>query len=192
MESLSILSILLTRFPTYFSSSTFLPLPLLTPLLSHHRPVVRKRAITTIAQIIPLSSPDSFSELLKTEIFPNLAPPAPNDKQKTIIQLVSSIVRMSTQHISPVVGEIIPAIIQSLQKEDEELRESCLQVKSLLYWGDVHLRGRSGARVTGLPLSYRNLLARPCCDTGWAAVYQVRSSERAYILPFLPPTDCST
>jgi len=109
----------------------------LTPLLSHSRPVVRKRAITTIAQTIPLSSPDSFSELLKAEILPNLAQTAPSDKQKTIVQLVSSIVRLSTQQISPVVGEITPAIVQSLQKEDEELRESCLQVKSFLHWGEV-------------------------------------------------------
>ena len=171
MESLSILSILLTRFPTYFSSSTFLPLPLLTPLLSHPRPVVRKRAITTIAQIIPLSSPDSFSGLLKTEILPNLAPSAPNDKQKTIVQLVSSVVRLSTQQISPVVGEITPAIIQSLQKEDEELRESCLQVKSFQYWGQTCLPGDSGVGITSLPLSYRNIFARRLCDAGRSAVY---------------------
>lgn len=75
-----------------------------------------------------MSSPDSFSDMLKTEILPNLTPTAPNDKQKTIVQLVSSVARLSTQQISPVVGQITPAIAQSLQKEDEELRESCLQV----------------------------------------------------------------
>jgi len=112
----------------------------LTPLLSHPRPVVRKRAITTIAQTIPLSPPDSFSELLKVEILPNLAQTAPSDKQKTIVQLVSSVVRLSTQQILHVVGEITPAIVESLQREDEELRESCLQVNSFLYWREVCLR----------------------------------------------------
>lgn len=66
--------------------------------------------------------------MLKTEILPNLTSIAPNEKQKTIVQLVSSVVRLATQQISSVVGQIAPSIIQSLQKEDEELRESSLQV----------------------------------------------------------------
>lgn len=169
----------MTRFPAYFSSSTSLPLPLLTPLLSHPRPVVRKRAITTIAQTIPLSSSDSFSDLLKTEILPNLAQNAPNDKQKTIVQLVSSVVRLSTQQISSVVGEITPAVVQSLQKEDEELRESCLQVKSFLYRGKAYLRGNLGVGVTRLPVPGRNFPPYRYCDTGRTAVYQVRPSEHA-------------
>lgn len=173
----------MTRFPAYFSSSISLPLPLLTPLLSHPRPVVRKRAITTISQIIPLSSPDSFSEMLKTEMLPNLAPAAPNDKQKTIVQLVSSVARLSTQQISPVVGQITPAIVQSLQKEDEELRESCLQVKFFLRRRDVCSSWYSGLGVTSLPLSYRNFLSHHCRDTSWDPVYQVRPCEFASTPP---------
>jgi hypothetical protein len=121
--------------------------------------------------------------MLKTEILPNLSPAAPNDKQKTIVQLVSSVARLSTQQISPVVGQITPAIVQSLQKEDEELRESCLQVQSFLYRRWIRLRVHVGVGVTGLPLPYRNFLAYFHCDTGWDTVHQVRSGEPAHIPP---------
>lgn len=111
--------------------------------------------------------------MLKTEILPNLAQTASNDKQKTIVQLVSSVVRLSTQQMSPVVSQIAPAILQSLQKEDDELRESCLQVKFLLSWKNVCLQGRSGVGVTCLSLSCGNFPTYRCCDTSWVAVYQV-------------------
>lgn len=117
--------------------------------------------------------------MLKTEILPNLAPTAPNDKQKTIVQLVSSVVRLSTQQISPVVGQITPAIVQSLQKEDEELRESCLQVRCSLRQGYILSRGYSGIGVASVPLSHGNFLAFSCRDTGWDTVHQVRSGEPA-------------
>lgn len=50
IETLSILSILITRFPVHVSSPDIKPQPLsvLTPLLSHPRPAVRKRAIVTL------------------------------------------------------------------------------------------------------------------------------------------------
>lgn len=125
--------------------------------------------------------------MLKAEILPNLALTAPSDKQKTTVQLVSSVVRFSTQQISPVVGQIAPVIVQSLQKEDEELRESCLQVRSFLHQRMIHSLAYSGVGVTGLPLPYRDFPAYFCCDTGRDTVYQVRSSEHTLPPPLLPP-----
>lgn len=99
----------------------------LTPLLSHPRPAVRKRAIITLSQFIPVSSPELFSELLKTNVFPLLAPSATIEKQRTTVQLVAAVVRQSAAQIAPVLGGIIPGVLKAVQRDDDELRESCLQ-----------------------------------------------------------------
>lgn len=101
---------------------------MITPLLAHTRVAVRKRAITTLAQFLPISQPQYFSGLLKDLIYPNLASSASVDKQRTTVQLVAAIARHSPHQIAPVLNDVVPGIIKAASKEDEELRESGLQV----------------------------------------------------------------
>jgi len=128
VETLSILSILIVRFPANLTSLSFdaHPLTTLAPLLSHPRPIVRRRAITTISQYIPLSPPEIVSDLMSTDVLPNLQPKAPLDKQRTTVQLTAALARHSPGHITPVLDQIIPGILKAAQKEDEELRENSL------------------------------------------------------------------
>ena len=128
VETLSILSILIVRFPANLTSLSFdaHPLTTLAPLLSHPRPIVRRRAITTISQYIPLSPPEIVSSLMSTDVLPNLLPNAPLDKQRTTVQLTAALARHSPGHITPVLDQIIPGILKAAQKEDEELRENSL------------------------------------------------------------------
>jgi cullin-associated NEDD8-dissociated protein 1 len=109
---------------------TFTPQPLVTlaPLLSHARPVVRKRAIITISQYVPLSQPDLVTDLLRSSVFPFLAPSANLDKQRTTVQLVAAFARHSPLHISPFLADIVPGILKAAQRDDDELREGSLQV----------------------------------------------------------------
>ncbi|KAI0344168.1 ARM repeat-containing protein [Trametopsis cervina] len=134
LETLAILSILITRFPAYLSDPALSPAPLtvITPLLSHPRVAVRKRAITTLAQFLPISQPQHFLDLLKTLIIPNLAPSADLDKQRTTVQLVAAVARHSPHQIAPVLNDVVPGIIKAVSKEDEELRESGLQALDAL------------------------------------------------------------
>ncbi|KAH8101480.1 ARM repeat-containing protein [Cristinia sonorae] len=134
LETLSILSILITRFPTYLSDPTLEPQPLsvLTPLLSHTRPAVRKRAITTLALFLPVSQPESFNTLLNGSILPTLAPGANAEKQKTTIQLVAAIARHSPTQIAPYIKDVVTNVIKALSKDDEELKDSCLQALEAL------------------------------------------------------------
>lgn len=134
IETLAILSILITRFPAYLSDPDLSPPPLtvITPLLSHPRVAVRKRAITTLAQFLPITQPQLFLDLLKTLVIPNLAPSADIDKQRTTVQLVAAVARHSPHQIAPVLNDVVPGIIKAVAKEDEELRESGLQVGLLL------------------------------------------------------------
>ncbi|KAG7450909.1 ARM repeat-containing protein [Guyanagaster necrorhizus] len=129
VETLSILSILIVRFPSHLTSATAdtQPLRVIAPLLVHTRPVVRKRAIITLSQFIPLSQPQLFTELLQTNVFPHLVPNANIEKQKTTVQLVAAVARHSPLQITPVLGDIVGGILKAVQRDDDELREGCLQ-----------------------------------------------------------------
>ncbi|KAF8168473.1 armadillo-type protein [Crassisporium funariophilum] len=134
VETLSILSILISRFPNHISSTNFVsqPLQVLAPLLSHPRPVVRKRAIITLSQFIPISQPALFAELLTSSVFPNLNATASLDKQRTTVQLVAAVARHSPIQLAPALGSIVPGILQAVEKDDEELREGALQALEAL------------------------------------------------------------
>ncbi|THG96420.1 hypothetical protein EW026_g5420 [Hermanssonia centrifuga] len=134
IETLAILSILIVRFPSYVSNPDLDPQPLsvLTPLLSHPRTAVRKRAISTLAQFLPVAQPQQFSELLKTLIFPNLSPSASIEKQRTTVQLIAAIARHSPYQIAPILNDLVPGIVKAASKEDEELKESGLQALEAL------------------------------------------------------------
>jgi cullin-associated NEDD8-dissociated protein 1 len=64
IDILSILSTLVTRFPTYMSDPSVMPQPLavLIPLLDHSRPAVRKRAIVTLGMCIRVRFHPSFND----------------------------------------------------------------------------------------------------------------------------------
>ncbi|KAK1235725.1 hypothetical protein PQX77_001032 [Marasmius sp. AFHP31] len=134
IETLSILSILISRFPQHLSSENLSspPLVVLAPLLSHPRPVVRKRAIVTLSQFIPISQPGLFEDLLKTHVLPHLATNANLDKQRTTVQLIASVAKHSPAQIAGNLGEIVPPIVKAVQREDDELREGCLQALEAL------------------------------------------------------------
>ncbi|KAG5651284.1 hypothetical protein H0H81_009201 [Sphagnurus paluster] len=129
VETLSILSILISRFPALLASADLNPEPLrvLAPLLSHVRPVVWKRAIVTFSQYVPISKPELFNELLSSTVFPFLDGDAKLDKQRTTVHLVAAVARHSPLQIAPVLDKIVPGILNAVQKDDEELREGSLQ-----------------------------------------------------------------
>ena len=132
IETLSILSILVTHFPTYVSSLFLSPPPIqtITPLLTHARPAVRKRAIVTLSHFVPLSAPELSGQLLSTVIIPNLQTAAPVEKQRTTVNLVAAIARASPQRLASGLGAIVSGILRVVDQDDEELREGALQVKS--------------------------------------------------------------
>ncbi|KAG2741568.1 hypothetical protein P692DRAFT_20880121 [Suillus brevipes Sb2] len=87
------------------------PLPAIAPLLSHSRPAVRKRAILTLSQCVPLSPPALANDLLQNHILLFLAPNANIEKQRTTVHLIAAIIR---------------------QRDDDEAREGCLQALETL------------------------------------------------------------
>lgn len=130
LETLSTLSILIVRFPAHFADPSLTPQPLIAiaPLLTHARPAVRKRAISTLSQFIPVAPPELFSTLLENNILPLLLPNANPEQQRTTVNLVAAIFRQSPQQLTRSLGDIVPGLLQAVKRDDEELREGCLQV----------------------------------------------------------------
>ena len=64
-------------------------------------PVVMKRAILTVSQLIPISQPTLLDDLPGNIILPNLTPGAPVEKQRNTVQLVTIVARHSLGQISP-------------------------------------------------------------------------------------------
>lgn len=175
IETLSILSILIVRFPSYLADPNLEPAPLsvLTPLLSHSRVAVRKRAITTLAQFLPVAQSQQFGELLKSIIFPNLVPSAGVDKQRTTVQLVAAVARHSPHQIAPVLNDLVPSIIKAVSKEDEELRESGLQVSRDVQSEHALCLCCTGSRSARTAVSYRNYTVPRKRNAGRHAIYQI-------------------
>ncbi|KAI6094438.1 armadillo-type protein [Pisolithus croceorrhizus] len=134
IETLATLSILITRFPAHFSYSQIKPQPLtaVAPLLTHSRPAVRKRAISTLSLFFPVSPPDLCAQLLQTNVFPYLEADANLERQRTTVNLVSAILRQSPQQLASSFDRIIPGILKAVQRDDDELREGCLQALETL------------------------------------------------------------
>ncbi|KAL1713631.1 armadillo-type protein [Schizophyllum commune] len=154
VETLAILSILIGRFPAHFvapaggavgggSGTTQVvvldppPLVVLAPLLAHPRPVVRKRAIGTLAQFAPLAPPELVNGLLEKAVVGGLGAPTP-----TIPQLVSALARTAPAAVATYVPKVVPAFLERLStaaqtsdeasSEEEELREYILQALETL------------------------------------------------------------
>lgn len=52
------------------------------------------------------------------------------EKQRTTVQLVAAVVRQSPLSIAGVLGDVVPGILKAVQKDDDELREGSLQVRT--------------------------------------------------------------
>lgn len=120
-----------TRFPVHSSDPLMKPQPItaIAPLLEHPRPAVRKCAILTLSHFIPLVHIDITSDILQTHILPYLEADAKVEKQWTAVNLVSAILKESPQRLAPSIDRIVPGVLKSVHRDDDELREVCLQVR---------------------------------------------------------------
>ncbi|KAG9023812.1 hypothetical protein FRB95_012465 [Tulasnella sp. JGI-2019a] len=132
METLSTLSVLVTRFPQQAASAAGDPIRIILPLTSHSRAAVRKRAIITLAQYLPYASPSDFPDLMKSTITPTLAPSVSVEKQQSVVQLVGAIARYAPHRVAPVLADIIPGILAAARRDDSDLCEGCLQALETL------------------------------------------------------------
>ncbi|KIY47176.1 TIP120-domain-containing protein [Fistulina hepatica ATCC 64428] len=141
VETLTIVGILVQRFPASSVRAVNQPelkcpppLSTIVPLLDHVRPVVRKRAIATLALLVPLyagvvpvgEGSREISGLVEESMVPYLQP------QRTTVQLITAIARQAPQSLTPNIPDIIPGILAALDRPDDELRESALMALEAL------------------------------------------------------------
>lgn len=127
IEMLSILSILLSRFPVYLADIHPSPVTTITPLLDHPRIAVRKRAAVVLAQSLPATSQGIFDNLVGNIVLPSLASSS-IEKQRMVVLLLGAMGRYSPNQVAAVLSNIVPTILSLSEHDDEELREHCLQV----------------------------------------------------------------
>ena len=90
---------------------------------------MRKRAIATIAQILPLTQKSLVDQLFQNVVIPGVSSSSPLDVQRTSISLVAGIARHASNTLLSSLSSIVPDILKATAKEDEELREVSLQVR---------------------------------------------------------------
>lgn len=131
VDSLDLVADIPSRFESTVRSNTHLQQSILkatTPLLSHGRPAVRKRAVAALATLIPTTaSSNVFDTLVSTTILPTLQPGAADDHFRTSVSLVAALARSAPTRIGPRVGELVPLVLAGATKEDDEAKEGVLQ-----------------------------------------------------------------
>ncbi|KAI5986283.1 ARM repeat-containing protein [Pisolithus marmoratus] len=124
IETLSTLSILITRFPAHFSYSQIKPQPLtaIAPFLTHPRPA-----------FFPIAPPIYARNFFKTNVFPYRRKQMQTwSHSVTTVNLVSAILRQSPQQLASSFDRIIPGVLKAVQRDDDELCEGCLQALETL------------------------------------------------------------
>ncbi|GAA6006246.1 hypothetical protein JCM11491_002083 [Sporobolomyces phaffii] len=137
IDSLDLLSDIVSRFDSTVRGLPQLQSKILqasVPLLGHSRAAVRKRAVGTIATLIPTTSSSSqlFPSLLSDTLLPALSSSntsASPDSLLTSISLISSVARSSPSQLGPHVSTLVPLILSAMSSTQYEGEETEIEVK---------------------------------------------------------------
>lgn len=89
------------------------------------------------------------------------------------MNLVAAIFRQSPQQLTPSLGDIVPGLLQAVKRDDDELREGCLQVAYMhLELSGFHLHVQ-GLGDIATEVTWRSHAIRRFDDTSRDPVHQV-------------------
>ncbi|KZT58404.1 TIP120-domain-containing protein [Calocera cornea HHB12733] len=121
---------------------------ILRNLLDHSRVAVRKRAIVALANLIPLTPPQTFQPLLDALLQAFSNPAISVSQRTTAVQLLAAVGRHAPDRLAPSATAIVDSLIVALasgpvdedeeeaeRKEMEELKEGALQALEQLVLG---------------------------------------------------------
>ncbi|KAF8303097.1 TIP120-domain-containing protein [Clavulina sp. PMI_390] len=131
IEMLAILSILLSRFPVYLADVKPAPATTITPLLDHARIAVRKRAAVVLAQSLTVSNQSTFDDMVAHTLQPALSSSS-LPSQRTAVLLLGAMGRFSPTQVGAILPSVLPTVLSLVDRDDEELRENCLQTLEAL------------------------------------------------------------
>lgn len=126
LEVLDIMGDILARFGSVLVSSHSVILNALLPQLSSPRLAVRKRSIIAISYLVISCKDSHFSELMDF-LMQELSQNIEDSTSGTFIQCIASITRTAGHRVGDHLDRLIPVINAYCEKDDDELRENCLQ-----------------------------------------------------------------
>lgn len=161
LDSIDVLIELLNRFGSAVSSLSSTDqnslIKVLTGLLDNHRPAVRKRSVVALGSLSGHVPIEIFSSFMST-ILQLLTATKSDEKLKTLISLMGQICRaeshQTNQRFSNYLQSLAPAVLESLQIDDDELRETALQsLESFVSQGGGQVARYEGA-ILGKALEF--------------------------------------
>lgn len=126
LEALDILSDLLSRFSDYMIQYHEKILQALLPQLESDRQAVRKRTIVALSHLMTSCNDHSYNDVV-LHLLAGLKKPKNTGTIRTYIQCLASICRQSGHRLSKHINEIMALLNQYSSRDDDELREFCLQ-----------------------------------------------------------------
>lgn len=82
----------------------------------------------SVAQFLPITPTPLTVDLLKNVVISALTPLSSVAAQRTTVQLIAAIARFSPPIVASALGDLVPGILKGASQDDDELRESSLQV----------------------------------------------------------------
>lgn len=125
LEALEILADLLSRFGDLLIPFHEVILQALVPQLASQRQAVRKRTITALSYLMTTCSNEAYNEVI-LHLLSGLEKPQNQGSVRTYIQCLASICRQAGHRLCHI-DRVMQFLITYSQREDDELREFCLQ-----------------------------------------------------------------
>ncbi|RHZ77030.1 hypothetical protein Glove_186g52 [Diversispora epigaea] len=130
MDTLDILSELLARFGSSVANNVIAQKKIQNCLinnLNHSRPAFRKRTTVALGNLVTHTPDDLFNELVHKLLEGFEKAQHQKDNLKTLIQCVGTLSRSSAPRLGKYLPQFLPLVINSININDDELRENCLQ-----------------------------------------------------------------
>lgn len=134
IDSLDLVSDIVSRFDTTVKSMQAFQTSILkavVPRLDNDRAAVRKRAVGTLAILIPCSDSSLFTSLITSTILVSLNGKN-SEKLKTTISLVAALAKSAPVKMGKKAKELVPLILKASAIDDDDLREGALQALEAL------------------------------------------------------------
>lgn len=126
LEALDILADLLSRFGSLLVNFHTTILSALLPQLSSPRQAVRKRTIVALSHLVMSCNQQLYTKLIDY-LLEGLAHNSSTSTTRTYIQCIAAICRQAGHRFGEHIERVMPLLVQYSSKEDDELREYCLQ-----------------------------------------------------------------
>lgn len=126
LEALDILSDLLSRFGDLLIPFHEVILVALVPQLESPRQAVRKRTIVALSHLLTTCSNEAYNDVV-LHLLKGLEKPQNTGTVRTYIQALASICRHAGHRLCNHIDRVMQLLNQYSQREDDELREFCLQ-----------------------------------------------------------------